>query len=65
VSAYLVFPNAVLHDIATARPRTLDELAAIKGIGPVKVARYGEDVLRLVAEGGWKMDKGEGMEEKG
>jgi len=64
VSAYLVFPNAVLHDIATARPRTLDELAAIKGIGPAKVARYGE-VLRLVAEGGWKMDKGEGMEEKG
>ena len=50
VSAFIVFPNAVLQGIAAARPATLDELAAIKGIGPTRVERYGADVLRLVAE---------------
>ena len=50
MSAFIVFPNAVLQGIAAARPRTLDELAAVKGIGPTRVERYGADVLRLVAE---------------
>jgi DNA helicase-2/ATP-dependent DNA helicase PcrA len=45
----VVFNDRTLEAIATARPRTLDELLAVPGIGEVKVSRYGDDVLRLVA----------------
>jgi hypothetical protein len=30
------------------QPRSLSELGAVKGFGPVKVERYGEDVLAVV-----------------
>jgi ATP-dependent DNA helicase RecQ len=51
VPAYVVFHNATLEEIAARRPRTLDELAAVPGVGPAKLARYGREVLEaLVAE---------------
>ncbi len=45
VPAYLVFHNTTLEEIAARRPRTLDELAAVPGVGPAKLERYGEGVL--------------------
>jgi DNA helicase-2/ATP-dependent DNA helicase PcrA len=45
VPAYLVFHNATLEEIAGRRPRSLAELAAVPGVGPAKLERYGEDVL--------------------
>lgn len=48
--AYLVFSNSTLAQIAAARPRTLDDLAAVKGVGPVKLERYGSAVLTLLNE---------------
>lgn len=48
-AAYLVMTNDTLEQIARQRPRTLEELAAIRGIGPVKLERYGEALLALVA----------------
>jgi hypothetical protein len=38
-----------LEAIAAFKPSTLDELGAIKGVGPTFVGRYGEQVLDLVA----------------
>ena len=49
VPAYVVFHNATLEEIA-ARPRSLDELAAVPGVGPAKLERYGEGVLAALAE---------------
>lgn len=49
VPAYVVFNDRTLEAIASAKPRTRDELLALPGIGEVKVSRYGDDVLRLVA----------------
>ena len=49
VPAYVVFSNATLTEIAERRPRTLAELAAVSGVGPAKLERYGEEVLRVVA----------------
>jgi DNA helicase II / ATP-dependent DNA helicase PcrA len=49
VPAYVVFSNATLTEIAERRPRTLTELAAVSGIGPAKLERYGKEVLRVVA----------------
>lgn len=51
VPPYVVFNDKTLRAIATARPRTDDELLAVSGVGPSKLEQYGEDVLRLVAEG--------------
>jgi DNA helicase-2/ATP-dependent DNA helicase PcrA len=45
VPAYVIFHNATLEAIAERRPRTLAELAAVPGVGPAKLERYGADVL--------------------
>ena len=43
--AYVVLHDATLRDLAAARPASLHELAAVKGFGPTKIERYGDDVL--------------------
>ena len=49
VPAYVVLHDATLNELAALRPRTLDELAEVKGFGPVKVERYGDDLLAVLA----------------
>jgi DNA helicase-2/ATP-dependent DNA helicase PcrA len=49
VPAYVVFSDATLQAIAAARPGTRAELAAIAGVGVVKLDRYGSAVLELCA----------------
>jgi DNA helicase II / ATP-dependent DNA helicase PcrA len=49
VPPFKVFHNRVLDQIARTRPRSRDDLAAIPGIGPAKLERYGDDVLEVVA----------------
>ncbi len=49
VPAYVIFHDRTLEAMASARPRTRDELLALPGLGPVKVTRYGDELLRLVA----------------
>jgi len=51
IPAYVVFHNATLEEIAARRPRSLAELAAVPGVGPAKLERYGEEVLAALAEG--------------
>ena len=48
VPPYVVFHNTTLAEIAERQPRTLAELALIAGVGPAKLERYGDDVLRVV-----------------
>ncbi|GAA2849123.1 UvrD-helicase domain-containing protein [Paenarthrobacter ilicis] len=50
VPAYVVFTDATLTAIAEARPSSLEELAALAGVGPSKLERYGEAVLAVLAE---------------
>ena len=52
VPAFVVFHDSTLHAIAAGKPETTEGLAALPGIGPVKIARYGDDLLRVVAEAG-------------
>ena len=49
VPAYVVFHNSTLAAIAERRPQTIDDLAAIPGIGPAKLERYGRDVLAALS----------------
>lgn len=45
VPAYVVFSDATLLEMAAYKPRTLGQLAAISGVGPTKLARYGAAFL--------------------
>jgi DNA helicase II / ATP-dependent DNA helicase PcrA len=46
--AFTVVSDQVLRDIANARPSSLAALANIKGMGPVKLERYGDTLLAVV-----------------
>jgi len=48
--AFVVFSNAVLVNIATAKPTHISDLARVSGVGPQKLREYGDDVLRIVRE---------------
>jgi len=50
VPAYVIFHDATLRQIAEARPRTLDQLRAISGVGAKKLEAYGATILDEVAE---------------
>ncbi len=50
VAPYVVFHDATLERIAAARPVTRQELDAIRGVGPRKIERYGEDILTIVMQ---------------
>jgi ATP-dependent DNA helicase RecQ len=47
--AYIIFSDATLRGIATARPATLADLAEVSGVGDTKLDRYGDAVLAVVA----------------
>lgn len=49
VPAFVIFHDSVLAEISLARPRTLEALSGIKGIGGNKLERFGEEILRVVA----------------
>jgi ATP-dependent DNA helicase RecQ len=49
VPAYVVLHDATLRELAALRPQTMDELAGVKGFGPVKLERYGDDLLSVLA----------------
>lgn len=43
-----VMPDHVLRELARRRPASVDELEKIPGLGPVKTARFGDQLLALV-----------------
>ncbi len=46
--AYMIFPDRTLIEIAQKMPTSKEELEDINGLGPVKIMRYGEDILKIV-----------------
>ena len=46
VPAYVVATNKTLEEIAARRPRSLEALGDVSGMGPMRVATYGEAILR-------------------
>jgi ATP-dependent DNA helicase RecQ len=51
VPAYIVFSDAVLTHMAAERPIDEAGLLAVAGVGPAKLARYGQQFLRVLREG--------------
>jgi ATP-dependent DNA helicase RecQ len=50
VPAYVVFHDATLKEIASARPASISALRGIAGIGAKKLDAYGDEIIRLVEE---------------
>jgi ATP-dependent DNA helicase RecQ len=48
VPAYVVFPDRTLLEIAVRRPKSVYALGEIRGVGPMKIDKYGERFLELV-----------------
>ena len=49
---YVIFHDATLRQIAAAPPSRLAELANVNGVGETKLARYGQQILDVLADGG-------------
>ncbi len=49
VPPYVVFHDASLIEMAVTKPRSIEEFAAITGVGQAKLSRYGEEFLLVVA----------------
>jgi ATP-dependent DNA helicase RecQ len=52
VPAFHVLHDATLRALASARPASVAELAAVKGLGPAKIERYADDLLGMLAAAG-------------
>jgi superfamily II DNA helicase RecQ len=52
VPAYVVAHDAHLRAIAAARPTSLASLGRLPGMGPIKVERYGEEILASLSGSG-------------
>jgi ATP-dependent DNA helicase RecQ len=52
VPAYVVAHDALLAEIADQRPASIAALRRIKGMGPSKLARYGEEILAVLRASG-------------
>jgi len=50
VPAYVIFHDATLSAIASARPREMGDLSTIHGIGAKKLERYGPALIALLRE---------------
>jgi ATP-dependent DNA helicase RecQ len=48
IPAYMVFSDATLLEFAARRPSTPDEFLSISGVGPKKLALYGEPFLAVL-----------------
>jgi len=50
VPAFVIFNDATLTEVAQRRPASRHELLDIPGIGPVKAERFGDQLLKAVAD---------------
>ncbi|MFE9918816.1 DNA helicase RecQ [Micromonospora sp. NPDC005553] len=49
VPAYVIFHDATLRQIASDAPSTLGDLSKVSGVGENKLAKYGEQILAVLA----------------
>ena len=46
---YVIFHDSTLRAIAAIRPRTLDALAGVSGVGQRKLEAWGDSIIALIA----------------
>jgi ATP-dependent DNA helicase RecQ len=50
VPPYVIFHDSTLLEILNQRPQTLDEMGRISGVGQAKLARYGDEFLKVLED---------------
>ncbi len=50
VPPYVVFPDSTLHELCRHLPRDRDSMLKIKGVGQIKMERFGEQFLQVINE---------------
>ena len=50
IPPYVVFHDKTLAEMATNKPKSNADLSKINGIGEVKIQRYGDEFLNIIAE---------------
>lgn len=50
IAPYMVAHDATLMELARRQPQTIAQLAAVKGFGPMKIEKYGSDLVALVSD---------------
>ena len=50
VPAYIVFSDRTLAELAVRRPRSLTALQNVRGVGPMKLERYGQRFLAAISQ---------------
>lgn len=49
--AYVIFPDRTLVDMIRVRPKTLDEMAGVSGVGSKKLEKFGRIFLEVLNDG--------------
>ena len=50
VPPYIVFSDRTLAELAVKRPRSLSAFGNVRGVGPMKLERYGKKFLDAISE---------------
>ncbi|MGL6108377.1 HRDC domain-containing protein, partial [Romboutsia sp.] len=48
MKAFMVFNNETMEEIISTMPKNTDELQNVRGFGPVKIEKYGQDILNII-----------------
>jgi DNA helicase-2/ATP-dependent DNA helicase PcrA len=48
IKPYMIFSDRTLNELVERKPKEFYELQTINGIGPTKVVKFGEDILRIL-----------------
>ena len=52
VAPFIVFHDSTIEAIAERRPRSIADLRRVPGVGPMKLDRYGEEIIGVVVREG-------------
>jgi len=52
VPAYFIFHDKTLIELAQEKPRSMEEMLGISGIGEAKLERYGKPLLEVIVDHG-------------
>ncbi|MEN8075831.1 HRDC domain-containing protein [Clostridioides difficile] len=50
IKPYFIYNNEMMEELITVRPKDKKELIAIRGFGPAKIEKYGQDIIQIIRE---------------
>ena len=50
IKPFMIFSDATLLDMVAKEPLTLGDMANVKGVGDMKLRKYGNEFLKVIAE---------------